>query len=151
AGPDLLRVASLTDTLDGILGPVTVNGNANSDALQIADENASGPTAGFNYAITATDVARNGTATITYGGVELFVLDARNASPPAGNAISLSGAPSVAYTINAGTGNDAVTVLAGGIGGLTINGQAGVDTLAANVGTSTWNLTGPGQGNITGL
>jgi uncharacterized repeat protein (TIGR01451 family) len=151
AGPDLLRVASPTDTLDAILGPVTVNGNANSDTLQIADENASGPTAGFNYAITATAVARTGVATVTYSGVELLLLDARNATPPAGNAISISAAGGVAYTINAGSGNDVVTVLIGSTGALTVNGQACADTLAASAWTNTWNLTGAGQGNVTGV
>ncbi|HTK77436.1 MAG TPA: hypothetical protein VL371_19385, partial [Gemmataceae bacterium] len=150
AGPDLIRVASLTDTVDAILGPVTVNGNANTDALQIADENSSGPTGGFSYAITGNTIGRNGAATITYGGVELFFLDARNATPPAGDSISLSVALGVAYTINAGTGNDAFIVLFGNPGGLTLNGQGGTDTLVGPTAGATWNLTGPGQGNIAG-
>src|SRR5207249_2258336 len=81
----------------------------------------------------------------------LFILDARNATPPAGNGISLSAAPGVAYTINAGTGNDVVTVLLGSTGGVTINGQAGTDTLVGPNAGATWNLTGPGQGNIAGV
>jgi uncharacterized repeat protein (TIGR01451 family) len=150
-GGDLIRVASLTDTLDGILGPVAVSGGGGSDNLQIGDENSVGPTAGFNYAITSTAVARTGAATINYSGIEVFLLDARNVAPPAGNSISLSAAPGVAYTINAGTGNDIVTVLIGGASGLTINGQAGTDTLVGPNAGATWNLSGFNQGSIGGV
>jgi len=150
-GGDLIRVASLTDTLDAILGAVTVNGGGSSDSFQIGDQNSAGPTAGFNYAITSTTVSRTGSATVTYGGIELFLLDARNATPPAGNSISISAGPAIAYTINAGTGNDTVSVLLGGAVGLTINGQAGADTLVGPNAPAAWNLTGVNQGNITGV
>src|SRR5947209_2554673 len=128
-GADLLRVASFTDTLDTILGALTVNGNGNADTLQFGDENVAGPTAGFTYTITATAVNRPGAAAVTYGTVETLLLDARNATPPAGNTINVTGTASgAAYTINAGSGNDAITVSGGGAN-LTVNGQGGTDTL----------------------
>ena len=54
-------------------------------------ENLAGPTAGFTYAITATTFDRTGAATVTYDTVETFLLDARNATPPAAVTFSANG------------------------------------------------------------
>ena len=133
---DTVHIGSLGNSLDAILGAVTVNGNAPaaSDALFLNDQ---GDVDSHDYVITSTTVARTGAALVTYGTIESLTLNGSQG----GNTINLqSTAAGTPVVVNAGAGNDDITVDANGAGpladtvdlvvsSLTINGQGGTNTL----------------------
>jgi Ca2+-binding RTX toxin-like protein len=101
-GNDTVNVGSLFNTLDTIQGAVTVNGQLGLDQLIINDQ---GSTTPHTYTVTATSVAREGAAKITFSGIESLQLNkgAVLGSPPlaldlaltdsarVGEAVTLSG------------------------------------------------------------
>lgn len=91
AGEDFFQVGSALSSMSGILGDVTVAGNANTsggqtspgvkgefnfldngDRLTLAD---SGDVGSYTYALTDTTFERTGTGTVTYGTIESLFLD----------------------------------------------------------------------------
>jgi Ca2+-binding RTX toxin-like protein len=129
-GNDALHVGSFANTLDTILGAVTVQGGPHlvSDSLTIHDE---GSAAGHTYTVTDTQVVRLGGPTVSYGTVESLVLNAGSAIDTV-NVYSV-GTPPV--TINAGDQDDTIVVghpangLLEVLGPVIVNGQGGTDLL----------------------
>src|SRR5262249_21311333 len=116
----------LNSTLDGIHGPLIINGQYGStDVLNVNDQ---GATTGHSYYLGGNTLNRSGAAAITYNGV-----DAVNGA--AGN-----GAPTftLASAVPAGTK-------------LALDGTTGVNTLWGPNLTNNWVLTGPGTGNLNGV
>jgi hypothetical protein len=135
---DTINVGNLAGSLDEIQGALFVNGNdpAASDALNVNDQ---GDTDVHVYIITATTVQRDGAADITYATVETLTVNGGSG----GNAINVrSTAATTAVVVNAGAGDDSVTVDSNGgpedppdgtvdliVSSVTVNGQGGVNTL----------------------
>jgi hypothetical protein len=133
---DTIHFGSVGNSLDAILGAVTVNGNApaSSDALHVNDH---GDADSHDYVITSTTVARTGAAQITYGTIESLTLNGGQG----GNTINVqSTAAGTAVIVNSGSGDDEIAVDANGAGpladtvdlvvsSLTINGQGGTNSL----------------------
>src|SRR5262249_13308669 len=63
---DKVNVGDAANTLDGIAGPLTVNGQGGTNALTVNDQ---GSGVGQTYTLTATTLNRSGAAAITYGAV----------------------------------------------------------------------------------
>jgi acrosin len=130
-GNDSVLVTPSSGNLILLGGPLTVNGQNNFDTLSVFDNFASHSGA---YTITNTSVQVTGLETTTYGSVEGLLVNAASGN----NLISINSTlVGGTTTINAGGGNDAVNVtFASGtlssLGGpLTVNGQAGTDSLSA--------------------
>ncbi|MBT6484795.1 MAG: hypothetical protein HOK71_08995, partial [Planctomycetaceae bacterium] len=141
-------------TFTGTAGTVTHDFvNANDGSTTIVD---GGNTLTFNYtglepitqSITATDVTLNYSAsndiiTVVSAGVGLTTVDSNFAE-----SVTFSN-PTNSLTINAGAGNDTITVTSFGSGldaGLSIDGEAGTDSIAFN---ATVSLTGTNGLNLT--
>jgi Ca2+-binding RTX toxin-like protein len=76
-GDDTVNIGSAGNSLDPILGAVTVDGQAGSDRLTLNDQ---GQSSYHDYTVTATTVSRNGAALVTYVGTENLTVNA--GSPP---------------------------------------------------------------------
>jgi Ca2+-binding RTX toxin-like protein len=130
-GNDTINVGRGAGFLDGIR--VTVNGQGGSDRLIV---NNAGWAGGDTHEITATTVSlpRSQGLIVTYGTIENLVLNT-GAGPDVINVRAT--APGTATTVNAGAGDDTITVgsqlnrLEWG-GDLTVDGQAGTDVLTVN-------------------
>jgi Ca2+-binding RTX toxin-like protein len=97
--PDTFNVGSAANSLNGIQGAVTINGNVSAvDSLQINDQ---GDPSGHTYTITGSTVSRDGAATITYAAIANL-------------------------TVNGAIGNDLFTT-SGSIGSVTLAGGPGND------------------------
>jgi hypothetical protein len=134
-GNDAIHVGSdgvgppSANTLDAILGPVTVNGDSHiaGDSLTIHDE---GSAAGQTYTVTADQVARLGGPTIHYGTVESLALHAGSFNDRVNIYSTHAQTP---LTVFAGLGDDHVelhdtySLLDGIQGAVTVYGQ-GHDT-----------------------
>ncbi len=124
AGDDIITVGS-AGLLDGILGTLTIHGQAHTtaDTLHFDD---SAQASAKTYTLNAASFTRTGLATINFDTVETVNLDAGTA----GDTINITGTASgVTTTVNAGAGDDIITVgsaglLDGILGTLTIHGQA---------------------------
>jgi hypothetical protein len=132
AGNDTITVGDASNTLAGIQGALTINGQAGTNSLTINDQ---GTSTGKTYTFTASTLARTGAATITYGTVQSLTLNAA----AGGNTINVQGTVSATpTTVNGGSGNDTINVgstsntLSGIQGALTINGQAGTNSLTVS-------------------
>jgi Ca2+-binding RTX toxin-like protein len=115
-GDDTVIVGSTTNRLDAIKGGVTVNGEGHTlrDTLNLNDQGT--PTAG-QYTVHWSYVQRSGTAPVGYTGLERLA-------------------------VNAGTGNDLMTVLGSAAGStVTVSGGTGTDTLRGPDATNAWRLT----------
>jgi hypothetical protein len=135
---DVFNIGNLLNTLNDIAGAVTVNGNAPaaSDSVFVNDQ---GSASAHDYVITSSTVARDGAALITYGTVELLTVN----GGIGGNNINVQNTlATTPVVINAGAGDDDVLVDSNGgpltppdgtvdgiVSSLTINGQAGTNTL----------------------
>lgn len=135
---DTFNIGNALNSLDDILGAVTVNGNdpTASDALNVNDQGDADP---HGYIVTSTTVERDGAAAITYGTVESLTLNGGGG----GNLINVqSTAAGTVVVVNAGASDDDVTVDSNGgpldppdgtvnfvVSSLTINGQGGINTL----------------------
>src|SRR5262249_44485944 len=88
AGIDTVNVGFVlfSATLNGIQGPLTVNGQGGTDSVNFLD---SGSTVQnfYTYTVGATTVARTGMATVTYGTVEALTLNTTDAA----DAINVNG------------------------------------------------------------
>ncbi len=124
-GSDSNSVGSLANSLDGILGPVTVNGQspAAGETLTINDQGDIDPQL---YQIFATTVKRTFAADITYATVEFLILNAGLAA----NTINVRGSlATTPVTVNGGPSDDEINVgniaksLDDLLGTLTINGN----------------------------
>jgi hypothetical protein len=71
-GQDTIVVGDATETLAGILGPVTIDGSGNNDTLTIEDQLSTTP---HTYTITPTTVSRSGAATIIFFGITNLIVD----------------------------------------------------------------------------
>jgi Ca2+-binding RTX toxin-like protein len=130
-GTDVINVGSPGNTLAGILGPLTINGQGGPDALNINDQATIGVE---TYTVTNATVTANPPDTpITYAGINSLTLNG-GSGPDTYNVQSTG----TATIVNTGSGNDTVNVgstantLAGIAGSLTINGQGGTDLLNIN-------------------
>jgi hypothetical protein len=151
-----------TGVLDGIQGPLTVNGGAGTNSLAFFDQ---GQGMGQNYTLTATSLTRGGIAVTTYATLARVTLStagsggstvADTANPTIPTTVSGNGAGNTLAGPNA---NDLWTVNgknAGQVGGVTfsgfsnLTGGAGNDTFAFQTGGR---LTGVinGGGGINSL
>jgi hypothetical protein len=122
AGNDTISVGSAANTLDGIQGALTVNGQAGSNALKVNDQ---GSGTGHTYTLTATTLARTGAAAITYGTVGTLTVNGGSG----GNGFVISSAPTTTT--------------------VTLNGGGGANTLTGPNATTTWTLTGPNAGSLS--
>jgi hypothetical protein len=68
-GSDLINVGDVSNTLDGIQGPLTINGEGGVDTLNINDQ---GSTTPHLYNQTATTLSRSGAATITFSNIGIL-------------------------------------------------------------------------------
>lgn len=135
---DVFNIGNLLDSINDILGAVTVNGNAPaaSDSVNVNDQ---GSAFAHEYVITSTTVARDAVALITYGTVELLTVN----GGVGGNDINVqSTASTTPVVVNAGSGDDEISVDSDGgpadppsgtvdniVSSLTINGQGGTNSL----------------------
>ena len=123
SGNDVVNVGSggNTSTLDSIQGPLTVNSQTSQTALNFNDQ---GSTTGQAYALTSTSLSRSGAATITYD-------------------------PVTSLAINAGSGNDSLTVVNTAPGTpVAFNGGGGVNTLIGPDFASTFIITSLNAGRV---
>ncbi|MBW4617755.1 MAG: hypothetical protein KME21_32120, partial [Desmonostoc vinosum HA7617-LM4] len=161
AGDDRINLGSLAPNLGGtvnnITGALTISGGEGNDQLTIDD---SGDTAANTGNLTATTITGLGTNGISYGTVETL-----NINLGSGADTFNVQATSASTTVNAGAGNDVITVGSATpatvnaiAGALTINGGADSDTVTindsgdttANTGTLTaTTLTGLGTNGIS--
>src|SRR5439155_14923873 len=72
-GNDVVNVGSTTNSLDTILGRVSVDGQVGADRLTVNDQ---GAVRGVGYTITSTAVARFGAASVAYVGIEDLTVNA---------------------------------------------------------------------------
>ncbi|RKY41296.1 MAG: hypothetical protein DRP85_06715, partial [Candidatus Makaraimicrobium thalassicum] len=133
AGNDIFNIGNASNSLDALLGVLTLNGNAHTvgDTLNINDQ---GDASGNTYTLTNTTLNRSSAAEITYGTIETIEVNSG-----AGADVHNIQSTSIPTTINAGGGNDTLIVDSNGAaaGGtvdnfqnsLTFNGGAGSDTL----------------------
>ncbi len=135
---DIFNVGNLFDSLDDILGALTLNGNspAASDSVFVNDQ---GDADAHIYVLTSSTVDRDGAALITYGTIELLTVNGGSG----GNAINVQNtASTTSVVVNTGAGDDEVAVDSDGgpadppsgtvdgiVSSLTINGQGGTNTL----------------------
>jgi hypothetical protein len=123
------------DFTANILSPITVNGDASIDKLNILDSSSIGDDA---YNLGATTFSKPGSQILTYGTFESLVLDANDGN----NAINVAGTLSTtAVTINGHGGNDTITVgnnnyASNILSAVTANGDAGTDKLIISDGNS---------------
>jgi hypothetical protein len=130
-GGDQITVGAATHTLDAIGGPVTVDGGDGTAVLTADDKNAGVPE---NYLVSFSQIVGNfltrGSVTVVYRNVGSMTLKAGDL----GNGINVNAIGDAAAIINAGGGDDTITVgdvsnqLAVGRP-LTVNGQGGTDQL----------------------
>jgi Ca2+-binding RTX toxin-like protein len=132
---DEFVVGSDGHSLDNILGSLKISGDDGVDSLVLDD---AGDASGNSYTITSTSVARSGAALISFdmkdqtnSGLGSLTLNAG-----AGNdtvTVQSLGA-NVLATLNLGAGNDAVTLREGFflpqiLSAVNVNGQAGADAI----------------------
>jgi hypothetical protein len=130
-GGDRVLVGSPNRTLDTIGGTVTVDGGGGKAVLTFDDKNASGSQ---NYLVSFSLIVGNflvrGSKSFVYRNVGTMILN----SSDHGNSISVNAVGDATTQINAGGGNDTITV--GDVNNqlavsrpLTIDGQGGTDQL----------------------
>jgi hypothetical protein len=135
---DVFNIGNLSNSLDDILGAVTINGNAPaaSDSATINDQ---GDADAHTYVLTSSTVARDGAALIVYTTIESLTLNGGSGGNDINVQNTLSTTPVV---VNAGAGSDFVLVDSNGgpidppdgtvdgiVSLLTVNGQGGVNTM----------------------
>ncbi|MBC8503402.1 MAG: hypothetical protein H8D34_00975, partial [Chloroflexi bacterium] len=158
AGDDTFNVGSLTNSLDDILGTLTINGNtpSASDVLNINDLS---DTDDNTYTLTDTTLNRTGMAQLTYGTFEELHLNAGVGA----DTIIISDTHAGSTTVNANDGADMVIVQTTS-GTTTVNGQADADhiivqttgagqttTLNGDDGQDTFTVQATGLGSTTTL
>src|SRR5262249_49356216 len=134
-GSDTVLLGNAGNSLGDIKADLTLNGEGDTDSLQLLD---SGSSASKDYTLRAGEVRQNG-RTFPYGGLGTFRLGA-TAGP--NSIFVLPTAAGTTTTVNAGPGADAISVgnLADKLddiqGAVTVNGQGDTDSLTINDGRS---------------
>jgi hypothetical protein len=125
-------------TLAGIQAFVKVDGGAGSDTVNLFDQ---GSTLSNSYVVRDNSIARSGSGVVSYSDVEQVKL---NAGAAADSATVLATSASTFVTLNLGGGNDIVnlgtrtgTSLDLITSPVTVNGEAGTDTVFLNDQTDT--------------
>jgi hypothetical protein len=156
AGPGqaVVTVGDLDNPLDGIQGPLHINGLGSPNVLLSVDDEAHG-TAGLTYTLTATSMDRTGMATLTYGnclvvsltggaGGNTFVVTSAagatdtvlNSSDPADTILVRGSSAMGNLDINLLNGGGTVIVgnggLLDGIANVAINDSTGTTTVIAD-------------------
>jgi Ca2+-binding RTX toxin-like protein len=127
-GNDTITIGN--GNLDFLPYAVSVDGQGGTDKVTVNDQTAPYSDA---YTITGTTVSRIYFGGLTYGGIEGLTLTAEAGN----NSITInSTAWGVPVTVNAGLGNDTVTVGNGNLdllpGAVIVNGQGGTDKVTVN-------------------
>jgi len=145
AGADAFNLSPVDQNLDAVAGTLTVAGGTGADALTMHDQNTAGITA---WGVSADAVTR-GSLQVSYTGLDTVAVNGGSG----GNAFDVDGAAAgVAYTLDAGSGDNAVTVGQYGntwavAGTLAVTGSGNnavtVDA-TGDAGTVTWALTAAG-------
>jgi hypothetical protein len=121
SGNETVNVGDASNTLNGIQGPLVLDGGGGTDQLLINDQ---GNTVGQSFTVTSISISRSGTASISY--------------------TSLKG-----ITINAGSGNDTATIVSTpSTTPVTINGGAGLDTLVGPNLPDFWTISSANGGKV---
>ncbi len=128
AGDDDINVSSdaptMAGTLDGVLGPMTLNGGPGTNDVFFSD---AGRAVGVTFDLTANTLARTAMGLATYNGFASFRLDAGTGDDTLN--VNSTNAASV-YSLHTGPGGDSVNVLSLAAGGNTaLNTGAGDDTI----------------------
>jgi Ca2+-binding RTX toxin-like protein len=128
-GNDAIRVGDLGNIVRNLDGALTVDGGSGSDDVAVNDQN---DQAGAVHTLGAGSYQMAGQQAVHYGGVESFALNAARGD----DTFSVLGtALGVATQVNAGRGNDNITIGNGARllddldGSLLVRGAAGRDTL----------------------
>jgi hypothetical protein len=101
-GPDTVNVGGDAKALDHIQGPLTINGQG-ADTLDYLDQ---GTKAGqiLSYTVSANQLSRTGSATVTYGGVATVNVSAANAAGTGFNTFYIeTTAHGTTYDVTAGS------------------------------------------------
>ena len=106
-GNDIFAVGSVSNSLDDIFGPLTINGGGDYDVLNINDQ---GDATANTYGVTSNTITRKGGVSINYATVEKLVL---NCGRAADTVKVRSTAVTTPVTINGGLGVDTFDVAAG--------------------------------------
>ncbi len=122
AANDTFNVGSATNSLDPILGALTLNGGGGTaNKMNVNDQ---GSSAAHTYNLTATTLTRTGAALITFGAVATTV-------------------------VNGGSGgNSFVVALPVPTTSVTLNGGSGTNTLTGPNATNNWSITGTNAGTL---
>lgn len=101
---DTMQVGNAANSLDQLLGSVSVNGGTGADMLEIRDQ---GTADGRTYTVNATTVSRTGAGAISYATLEELMLNAGLGD----DTINANDVPAtVRAAVDAGGGNDDVFV-----------------------------------------
>lgn len=120
-GNDTFNIGSTANKLDGILGPLALNGQAGTDTINVKDQ---GSTSGQDFSLTSSSLTRSGAATLSYATVEKAV-------------------------VNAGSGADTMTVVSTlASTPVTFNGGGGMDMLIGPNLINTWKITSNNGGKV---
>jgi Ca2+-binding RTX toxin-like protein len=140
-GNDVINVGGHTGlfpfftSVGGIQGLLTVNAGSGADSLNYNDQGSllTRPikVAGAPYSVTTSQIVRSGAAQVTYSGLESLTL---NTSGGDDDITLQSSLATTSMVVNAGAGDDRVHLGAFDnganlLGPVTLNGQAGSDTL----------------------
>jgi Ca2+-binding RTX toxin-like protein len=126
-GSDPVTVAN--SNLNGILGAVTVNGEAGADTLNIIDVSAAG---NRRYEVTSTFVQRSNSARITYATTETLNLSAGSSN----DAIVVLSTHTGVTNIQGNSGDDSFSLCNAIAGPTNLSGGDGHDQFALQGGTS---------------
>jgi hypothetical protein len=123
AANDTFTVSAAAKNLDGIAGPLTLNGGGGTaNAITLNDQNSG---VAHTYTLNGdTSLARTGAATISYSGVKTV-------------------------TVNGGSGGNAFVVAAApATTTATLNGGTGANTLTGPNAAETWTINGANKGTL---
>ena len=138
-GDDIFNVGNVSNSLDGILGVLTINGNASSvsDTLNINDQ---GDVNDNIYTLNGTTLDRTGMAQLTYGTIEALNLNAGLGA----DTIIIASTHGDTTTINANGGADTINVQTTATGSVTtVNGDGDDDVVnVGNTGNSLDDILG---------
>jgi RTX calcium-binding nonapeptide repeat (4 copies) len=119
-GADAVNVGNGADGMDDLLGPVTIQGAAGTDSLDIDESSA---TTGHSFALDAATLQRNGAALLGFGGFEALSL-----AFGSGNDTLTATSAAQGFTATGGAGADNLT---GGGGADVIDAGDGDDRLSS--------------------
>jgi hypothetical protein len=121
-GNNIVNVGSTSNSLDRILGPLTVDGQG-TDTINVNDQ---GTSAGHSYGLTSSTLTRTGAATLSFNSVGKLEV---NAGGGTNKFAATSIPPSTAVTLTGGSGSN---------------------TLVGPNTTNTWDITGTNAGTLDG-